>query len=41
MMSATACGAYNAAKRIEPRRQLLQAWADHLDRARKDARIHG
>ncbi len=32
-------GAYNAAKRIEPRRMLLQAWADHLDAERRDARI--
>ncbi|MGE3583034.1 MAG: tyrosine-type recombinase/integrase [Hyphomonadaceae bacterium] len=32
-------GAYNAAKRLEPRRKLLQAWADFLDRARRDARI--
>lgn len=34
-------GAYNAAKRLEPRRALMQAWADHLDAARKNARILG
>jgi integrase len=31
-------GAYNAAKRIEPRRKLLQAWADWLDQQRTLAR---
>lgn len=31
-------GAYNAAQRLEPRRKLLRAWADHLDRERKRAR---
>jgi integrase len=32
-------GAYNAAQRLEPRRKLLQAWADHLDAVRSGARI--
>jgi integrase len=30
--------AYNAAQHLDGRRVLLQAWADHLDRARQDAR---
>lgn len=32
-------GAYNAAKRLEPRRKLLQAWANHLTREANKARV--
>lgn len=32
-------GAYNAAKRLEPRRKLLQAWANHITREANKARL--